>query len=164
MPNFQLRFIGQFLPDPIIPGARNTSIQGFVNDLKQFMVGGSPAGTTVFCENAQIAATGTVTIASGSGSITATINGVAVSVTWATSDTATATALAAAINASANALVNQHVTASSAAGVVTITAFLPGPAGNAITLAASGTGATASGARLAGGTATRQTFLLGRAS
>lgn len=97
-------------------------------------------------------ASGTVTISSGSGSITATINGVAVAVTWGTSDTATATALAAAINASTNALVAGIVTASSAAGVVTVKALHSGKVGNCITLAASGTGATASGARLTGGT------------
>jgi phage tail sheath gpL-like len=85
------------------------------------------------------------------------INGVAVTVTWATSDTATATALAAAINASANALVSL-VTASSAAGVVTLTADHAGLPGNAYTLAASGTGVTASGARLTGGASTVYTF------
>lgn len=96
-------------------------------------------------------ASGTVTITSGSGSITATINGVGTSVTWGTSDTATATALATAINAATNDLVEFHVKATSSAGVVTITALAPGQWGNAITLAASGTGATASGARLTGG-------------
>jgi phage tail sheath gpL-like len=96
-------------------------------------------------------ASGTVTILSGSGTITATINGVGTSVTWGTSDTATATALAAAINAATNDLVEFHVSASSSAGVVTITAKAPGQWGNAITLAATGTGATASGARLTGG-------------
>ncbi len=96
-------------------------------------------------------ASGTVTISSGSGTITATINGVGTSVTWGTSDTATATALAAAINAATNDLVEFHVSASSSAGVVTITAKAPGQWGNAITLAATGTGATASGARLTGG-------------
>ena len=105
-----------------------------------------------------VAATGTVTLSSGSGTVGATINGVSVTVTWATSDTASAAALAAAINNSANALVNQHVTATSALGVVTITHRLKSAAGNAVTLAASGTGATASGARLTGGvTATANT-------
>jgi hypothetical protein len=99
------------------------------------------------------AATGTVTIASGSGAITAIINGVSISVTWASSDTATAAALAAAINA----LKGLPVVASSSAGVVTLWSTLgtnTGSAntdGNAITLAATGTGATASGAILSGG-------------
>lgn len=96
-------------------------------------------------------ASGTVTLASGSGTVGAIINGVTVSVTWATSDTASAAALAAAINASANTLVAPFVTASSALGVVTITAKNLGVQGNTITLAATGTGATASGARLTGG-------------
>lgn len=98
-----------------------------------------------------VQASGTVTIASGTGTITATINGVGISVTWATSDTNTATLLKNAINESTNALVQYIVTASSSAGVVTITAAQPGVQGNCITLAASGTGATASGARLTGG-------------
>lgn len=101
-----------------------------------------------------VAASGTVTIASGSGSIAAIINGVTIPVTWATSDTNTATLLAAAINASTNALVQPFVSASSVLGVVTVTAKAKGVAGNSITLAASGTGATASGARLSGGTET----------
>lgn len=97
-------------------------------------------------------ATGTVTIASGSGVITAIINGTSVSVTWGTSDTATATALAAAINATKQL----PVVASSSAGVVTLYSTLSGTGaantgGNSITLAASGTGATASGVVLSGG-------------
>jgi phage tail sheath gpL-like len=99
------------------------------------------------------AASGTVTLSSGSGTVGAIINGVTVSVTWATSDTASATALKTAINASANALIAGHVTATSSSGVVTITAVNKGTVGNSITLAATGTGATASGARLTGGAA-----------
>lgn len=101
--------------------------------------------------NDPVAASGTVTLSSGSGSVAAVVNGVSTAVTWATSDTASAAALAAAVVASANALVNGHVTATSNLGVVTITAKLPGVTGNAISLAATGTGATASGARLTAG-------------
>lgn len=97
-------------------------------------------------------ASGTVTLSSSSGTVGATINGVSVTVAYATSDTVTAGLLAAAINASSNALVKYLVAATSAAGVVTIYALQPGITGNCITLAASGTGATASGARLTGGT------------
>lgn len=104
------------------------------------------------------AAQGTITIASGSGVVTATIGGipgqapVSVSVTWATSDTATAAALAAAINA----LQNCPVVASSSAGVVTLYATTAGSGatntgGNGVTLAATGTGVTVSGALLTGG-------------
>lgn len=110
-----------------------------------------------------VAASGTVTLSGSSGTVGATINGVSVTTAFATSDTVTATALAAAINASTNALVQYHVTASSLAGVVTITAAKKGIAGNTITLAASGTGATASGARLtagAGGNVTGQSVTL----
>jgi phage tail sheath gpL-like len=96
-------------------------------------------------------ASGTVTIASGSSTVSITINGVAISRTWATSDTATATAFVTDINGSANALVKNHVAASSVAGVVKLTAKAPGQWGNSVTLAASGTGMTASGARLTGG-------------
>lgn len=67
---------------------------------------------------------------------------------------AVAASLAAAIVRSATALVVDVVTATSALGVTTITALGPGIEGNAITLSASGTGPTASGARLTGGSAT----------
>ena len=119
--------------------------------------GGAYDGATGF-DVAQTQATGTLTISSGSGTVGGTINGVSVTVAYTTTDAAAATALAAAINASSNALVNKHVTASASAGVVTLTAVLPGNAGNAVTLAASGTGVTASGARLTGGAADSFTF------
>jgi phage tail sheath gpL-like len=98
-----------------------------------------------------VQASGTVTLSSASGTVGATINGVSTTVTASGGDTATATALAAAINASANALIAGLYTAAAAAGVVTITAVSKGALGNATTLAASGTGATASGTRLTGG-------------
>lgn len=107
------------------------------------------AGTAT---TALAAASGTVTLSSASGSITATINGVNVTVAYSTSDAVTAGLLAAAINASSNALVKYLVAATAASGVVTVYALQPGITGNCITLAASGTGATASGARLTGGT------------
>jgi hypothetical protein len=97
------------------------------------------------------AASGTITMATASGTVGAIINGVTVSVTWATSDAASSTALAAAINASANALVAPFVTASAVGAVTTITAKNKGSQGNAVTLAATGTNVTASGARLTGG-------------
>lgn len=100
-----------------------------------------------------VKAAGTLTMASSTGTVGGSINGVSITVTWATSDTASAAALATAINASANALVSGIVTATSALGVVTITAVEYGKTGNAITLTASGTNVTASGARLTGGVA-----------
>lgn len=99
-------------------------------------------------------ATGTLTLSTASGTVGGIINGVTVTVAYATSDTVTAAAIATAINASANALVNEHVSATSAAGVVTLTSKRSGSGGNAVTLVASGTGVTASGARLTGGTDT----------
>lgn len=97
------------------------------------------------------------TLAGGANnSVGVTINGVTITtnVTTAASDTAAAVLVAADINASSNALVAPFVSATSALGVVTVTADNKGVAGNTITLAASGTGATASGARLTGGSET----------
>lgn len=65
-----------------------------------------------------------------------------------TSDTLTAANLAAAINAKST--MNQVATATSAAAVVTVSSWFPGPVGNLITLTASA-GNTASGAVLASG-------------
>lgn len=110
------------------------------------------AGGTVATEEG-VQASGTNTISGGSGTINTVINGVTIGVAFNTSDTQTATDIAAAINSSTNALVRGHVYASSAAGVVTITAIRGGVRGNYITLSASGTGATASGTRLANGAA-----------
>lgn len=141
-----------------VSGSKQRTISQFINYLSGLAGGARRNQVTLSVLRNLVAASGTVTISSGSGTITATINGVAIEVTWGTSDTATATALAAAINASENALVADHVTASAASGVVTITASSPGQFGNVITLAASGTGATASGARLTGGTSTSADF------
>jgi hypothetical protein len=72
----------------------------------------------------------------------------------------TATALAAAVNASTTAIVNKHVTAAASSAAVTLTATIPGHAGNAVTIATSnGTrlAITGSLARLAGGTETLTT-------
>lgn len=96
------------------------------------------------------AASGTVTLSSAAGTTTVTINGVNFT-TAAGTDTVRAAALALAINTSTNALVQYLVAATSVAGLLTIVALQPGITGNTITLAASGTGATASGARLTGG-------------
>ena len=124
------------------------------------LVKGAAAGTMAATkvELGKTPATGTLTLSTASGSVGGTINGVTVTATAAGGDTATAALIAAAINASANALVNQHVTATSSGAVVTLTAKAGGNLGNAITLAASGTGVTASGARLTGGTGTVHTF------
>lgn len=112
-----------------------------VNSIRVF-----PDGTDL------VYATATITITSGSGTITATINSVASAVTWATSDANTASLLAAAINANTNPLVSNLVSATASGNVVTVTAKAPGQWGNVNTIAGSGTGATASGSRLSGGT------------
>lgn len=97
-------------------------------------------------------ATGTLTFSSASGTVGGSINGVSVTVTAAGGDTNTAALWVAAVAASTNPLVQGVVTASNVAGVATVQAVQYGTTGNAITLAASGTGVTASGARLTGGT------------
>ena len=96
-----------------------------------------------------VAASGTVTYAAASGAQTITINARQVGFT-ATGVAATDAALAvAAING--DPVLKCLVVASSSAGVCTITARNLGVGGNAYTLAATGTGATASGANLASG-------------
>lgn len=138
----------------VVPTRSITTAENLELLFKSLAAGARMKQTSLRTEVAPVAAAGTVTLSSGSGTITATINGVAIAITWATDDTVSAALLAAAINASSNALVANLVTATSALGVVTITAIQSavGTSGNAITLAASGTGATASGARLTGGT------------
>lgn len=70
-------------------------------------------------------------------------------------DEACAAAVVAEAQAVTTALVAKHVTFARDGSDIVITAVLPGHAGNAVTLAATGTGATASGARLTGGTETQ---------
>lgn len=121
---------------------------------KSLTTGGVPNTVAVRCDVGPVAATGTVTISSGNGTVSITINGVAFSRSWATSDTATAAAFVTQISASTNALISGVVVATSAAGVVTLTATgsAIGVPGNFITTTAAGTGMTADQARLTGGT------------
>lgn len=117
-------------------------------------MGGTLRATTV--DAATVPASGTVTL-STANNVVVTIGGLAISAVPAgASDAATATTVAAAINALAT--VSDAVVASASGAVVTVTALQSGPMGNVITLAASGTGATASGARLTGGTSSTYTF------
>jgi phage tail sheath gpL-like len=102
---------------------------------------------------AAVRASGTVTLEAGvaTGDIVTTVGVTAKTVTYATSVTATAAAIAAAINA--DTTINKFASATSAAGVVTITAHTPGQIGNGIAFSVTGTGATASGSgTLTGGT------------
>lgn len=152
----RLGYIDEQVPSQVsFSAARRVALERLANHITA-LAAGTRQGTISYATDAAdwVAASGTVTIATGSGSIAAIINGVTTSVTWATSDTATAAALAAAINASVNVLVAPFVSATSNLGVVTVTADFKGTQGNSITLAASGTGATASGARLTGGSET----------
>lgn len=143
----------------VVPNKSMTTLDDIVAMFETFKVGapsitnaGVPNTITVRCDVNPVAATGTYTISGGSGVLTATINGVGVTTaSQSGTDTECATALAAAINASTNALVTGLVTATSALGVVTVSA-LAGKMGNAVTTAASGTGNTADQARLLGGT------------
>lgn len=141
--------------DPVKSTQKRENLLAIARQLRAVASGHKPVIYTIDVRDAAVSASGTVTISSGSGTVSITINGVAFSRTWATSDTATATAFVTDINASTNALVQNIVTASSAAGVVTITAIVAGVTGNCITLAAAGTGMTASGARLTSGAETR---------
>lgn len=76
-------------------------------------------------------------------------------------DTQAATALAAAVNASSSALISGHFSATSAAGVVTVTAKVKGLAGNALAVAKTGAPITLGGVTsglATGGTATTLSF------
>lgn len=100
-----------------------------------------------------VAASGTATI---SGITTGTtvgvvVNGTSVTVTKVLNGGTTAASLAVAINA--NATVNLLVLAVAVGTVVTLTAVLPGTAGNSITLVAVGSEVAVSGATLTGGVA-----------
>lgn len=115
--------------------------------------------------NVATPASGTVTIAGTwltDDTATATINGIGTTYTAVAGDSAVsiATALASAINA--NASVNKYAFASVLGAVITITAVTKGVLGNSITLTSakvsSGGTATSSGAVLANGSATDQTF------
>jgi phage tail sheath gpL-like len=152
---FNLRFNTGRLASPVVastkPGARESTLNNLLNTIQQMIAGGLD-NQSLRCDVTPLAASGTITLSGSSGVLTATINGVAIATgSLAGTDTENAVVLAAAINASSNALVSGLVTASSAAGVVTITAVKKQKDGNMCTLAASGTGATASGARLTGG-------------
>lgn len=147
------------MDQPMVSGAPRTSLRRMEN-LVRGMAAGTTPPTTVTVRNSGVRASGTLTLATSSGTVGGVINGVTVTVAWASSDTATAAAIAAAINASSNALVQDLVTATSSGAVVTVTAVVPGKTGNCITLAASGTNVTASGARLTAGSESRYTVAL----
>jgi hypothetical protein len=109
-------------------------------------------GNALTVKNKGLASTGTVTYSSSSGAQTVVINGVTVYSATGASDSANAIAAAAAINASTNALIQNRVRALVRSAVVHVFSIDCGLIGNTVTLSVTGTGATASVARLAGGT------------
>lgn len=136
-------------------GRTNTQeeLMALAREFESYASGARHASVGVsLAEASGVAASGTITMASGSGTVGAIIGGTTVTVTWGTSDTASSTALAAAINA--NSTVNKWVSATSSAGVTTITAIEKSALGNNVTLTATGTNVTASGSgKLTGGVA-----------
>lgn len=109
-----------------------------------------------------VAADGTVTFSGAAGPISVSVNGVALAVSGYADDEDAASELVNAINESASVLVHDFVSASAVGPVVTVTAKAKGATGNAITLSASGTGASVSGARLTGGEDNSEIFTLSR--
>jgi len=128
-----------------------------VDFMKKCVSGSHPAVIQTKINAAK--ASGTVTLSSHVATNTVTVNGIAFTcvASGATgnqynvgaSDTLTAVELAAALNA--NTTLDGMIVATSALGVVTVTALVPGELGNAITLAISANGSV-SAARMAGGT------------
>lgn len=136
-------------------GIAGNAITLTTNDATDLAVSGSgqlTGGTAAQREGAQATQTTVVSGADG-GTYRTTINGVNVDATGTNgNDTATAASIVVAINGSTSALVRGHVTATSSSGTVTLTAVRGGHLGNAITVSVTGTGYTATGARLTGGT------------
>jgi len=130
---------------------RRTALNG-IGAFFQKMAGGLIIGTVSLSTDGGtgVAATGTVTFSGASGTTSQTINGVAFSQTTGT-DAARATDFATALNATTTGLAS-YVSAVAVGGVVTLTSKEKGGRGNLNTLAVSGTGITASGTRLSGGT------------
>lgn len=156
----------------------NLSARGAVQNVEQYILrlasgnelaqsASIPPQLIVTVQDNEVKASGTITFTGvGAASDTILINGVTFTAVasgatgnqWNVGGTVTASAtnLAAAINASVTALVAGYVTASSAAGVVTITSAFFGTSGNQTTTAEgvdSGSAMTVSGARLISGAA-----------
>ena len=145
------------------------NLSRLIKVLKTMKAGAGTTAATIDARFSATAASGTVTLAACAAADTVTINGLVFTASSTPAgevqfeidgdDTADAAALAAKINACTDTKIAGVVTASSALGVVTITAVVPGLSGNAITLASSnGTRAAVSGARLTGGAETRESM------
>ena len=128
-----------------------------VDFMKKVVSGAHPA--SVLTRVNTVKASGTITLSSHVATDTVTVNGITFTcvASGATGnqynvggdDTATAVNLVAALNA--NTTLDGMIVATSALGVVTVTALVPGELGNGITLAISAHGSV-SAARMAGGT------------
>lgn len=141
-------------------GTSSMTARNVVTRIIDFISGcttGAYRATTVEVATGLVAASGTVTLSSASGDISITVGGQEVEVTASGGDAATAAALVAEMSDAGSPLVD-WVTATSDGGVITITAKQPGFTGNAITLAVTGTGATASGTALSGGTSSTTSY------
>jgi phage tail sheath gpL-like len=131
------------------------AINGLIQYLRAVARGLNTASINVRPGQTLVAASGTATFVSIVQDDVVTINGVAFTCRDAdptgnqflkgASDTTAAAACAAAINASTTAKISGYVTATSSAGVVTITARQPGVAGNMFTLAKTGAPITVTG-------------------
>lgn len=149
-------------------GSKRLALRQIGANLKAIAAGTRLGNATVNLRTGAVAASGTLTSTNAIATDAISINGVtftcvasgATGNQWnlGADDTADCVNLAAAINASASALVSEHVTATSSSNVVTITAKVPGASGNAITLSSADATIVASGARLTGGTETLTTL------
>ena len=147
---------------------KESHVAGLEMLLQQIVIGIRNASVTTVIDNGDaVSASDTLTLTGVSTAAdTILINGVtltavasgAVNNQWNVQGSAAlqATEIARAINASSNSLVSGHVSAAAVGAVVTLTAVIPGVAGNAVTTAKgtdAGSVMTFSAARLAGGLA-----------
>jgi len=145
-------------------GNKRLALRQLGSNLKAIAAGTRLGDATVELRTAGVRATGTFTSTTAIATDAISINGVTFTAVasgatgdqWniGADDTEDCVNLAAAINASASALVSEHVTATSATNVVTLTAKQTGTTGNAITISSADATIVASGARLTGGTET----------
>lgn len=148
------------------PLSSKMQLQALQNWLNRIDGGVSNATVaTVIDDGNGAAATGTITVSGintagdtiliNGSTLTAVASGATgVQFNVGTNATTQAANIASAINAASNALINLQVTATSAAGVVTITSVSKSALGNAVTIAKgtdTGSVMTVSGARLTGG-------------
>jgi hypothetical protein len=150
---FSLDVTGNDDFQPFVSGAADHSLANFSNYLRSVFGGARTGDVTLKARHTQVAASGTITLATCLTGSVIEVNGVPfTAITSGTpiiangefvisgTDNADAVSLAAAINGSTNAAVSGIVTAAAHAstGVVTITAIRPGYFGNALTIVTKG--------------------------